>query len=70
MDANEAKELFGRSGVKLLLTTTYDPEANVKIEQGHSVIIKALIRACAGKVGDGPQLLPYACGWIELLIAL
>ena len=32
LDAEEAEELFNRLGVKLSLTTTYNPEANGKVE--------------------------------------
>ena len=60
LDAEEAEELFDRLGVKLSLTTAYNPEANGKIERGHGPIVKALVRACEGRVGDWPRLLPYA----------
>ena len=56
----EAEELFGRLGVKLSLTTAYNSEANGKVEHGHGPIVKALVRACEGQVGNWPQLLPYA----------
>ena len=42
------------------LTTAYNLEANGKIEHGHGPIVKALVRACDGKVENWPQLLPYA----------
>ena len=38
----------------------YNPEANGKIERGHGPIVKALVRACNERVGNWPQLLPYA----------
>lgn len=38
----------------------YNPEGNGKSEQGHSQIVKALVKACASKVGDRPRLLPFA----------
>ena len=60
MDAQESEELFGRLGVNLSLTTTYNPEANGKVERGHRPIGKALVRACGGQVGNWPRLLPYA----------
>ena len=60
LDAKEAEELFDRLGVKLSLTTAYNPEANGKVERGHGPIIKALVRACGGQVGKWPRLLPYA----------
>ena len=55
----EAKELFNRLGVRLPLTTAYNLEANGKIERGHGPIIKAIIRACKGRVNDWPRLVPY-----------
>ena len=54
LDAQEAEELFDRLGVKLSLTTTYNPEANGKVERGHGPIVKALVRACGGQVGNWP----------------
>ena len=60
LDAGEAEELFDRLGVKLSLTTAYNPEANGKIERGHDPIVKAMVRACEGRVGNWPRLLPYA----------
>ena len=60
MDAKEAREFFGKLGVKLSLTTAYNPEANGKSEQGHSPIVKALVKACDGKISDWPKLLPWA----------
>ena len=38
----------------------YNPDANGKVEQGHSPIVKALAKACNGKMGNWPRLLPYA----------
>ena len=43
-----------------MLTTAYNPEANGKIEQGHSPIVKALVKACDERVKVWPQMLPYA----------
>jgi hypothetical protein len=60
LDAQEAEELFDRLGVKLSLTMAYNPEANGKVERGHGPIVKALVRACEGQVGNWPRLLPYA----------
>ena len=42
------------------MKTTYNLEANGKIEKGHSLIVKALAKACKGKVGNWPKVLPYA----------
>jgi hypothetical protein len=42
LDEQEAEELFDRLGVKLSLTTAYNPEANRKVERGHGPILKAL----------------------------
>ena len=52
LDAREEMDLFERLGVKLSLTTSYNPEENGKIEQGHGPIVKALVRACNGRVGN------------------
>ena len=60
LDAKEARDFFGKLGVKLALTTAYNPEANGKSERGHSPIVKALVKACKGKVFDWPRLLPFA----------
>ena len=60
LDANEAREFFSRMGIKLSLTTTYNPEANGKVERGHGPIVKTLMKACYGKIGDWPRLLPFA----------
>ena len=54
LDAREATELFERLGMKLSLTTAYNPEANGKIERGHGPIVKAIVRACNGRVGNWP----------------
>ena len=60
LDAREAEELFGRLGVKLSLTMAYNLEANGKVECGHGKMVKALVRACEGQVGNWLRLLPYA----------
>ena len=52
-------------GIRLSLTTTYNPEANGKAERGHSPIVKALVKACDGKIANWPHLLPYAL-WVDL----
>jgi hypothetical protein len=38
----------------------YNPEANEKVERGHGPIVKALVKACHGKIGEWPRLLPFA----------
>ena len=60
LDAKEAREFFSRLGIKLSLTTTYNLEGNGKSERGHPPIIKALAKACEGRAGEWPKLLPYA----------
>ena len=52
LDSDKAREFFAKHGVRLTLTTTYNPEANGKIERGHSPIVKALAKACDGLVAD------------------
>ena len=44
----------------MTLPTSYNSEANGKIEQGHSPIVKAIAKACHGKVKNWSQMLPYA----------
>ena len=60
LDSDKARGFFAKHGVRLTLTTAYNPEANGKIERGHSPIVKALAKACDGRVKDWPQMLPYA----------
>ena len=48
LDADEAREFFDQIGVKLALTTAYNPEGNGKSERGHPPIVKALAKACEG----------------------
>ena len=60
LDAIEATEFFKRYGVKLRLTTAYNPEANGKSERGHPPIINALVKSCKGKPKQWPRLLPFA----------
>ena len=60
LDGEEAEELFDWLGVRLSLTTEYNPEANGKIEWGHGPIVKDIVRVCEGRVGNWPRLLPYA----------
>ncbi|KAL3691330.1 hypothetical protein R1sor_004981 [Riccia sorocarpa] len=60
LDARKAEEFFQRYGVKLALTTAYNPEGNAKSERGHPPIVKALVKACSGKVKQWPRLLPFA----------
>ena len=60
LDEEEAEELFDRLGVNLSLTTTYKPTANGKVERVHGPIVKAIVQACEGRVGNWPRFLPYA----------
>ena len=46
LDVVEATSFFERYGVRLRLTTPYNPEANGKSERGHLTIINALVKAC------------------------
>ena len=62
LDAEEAEELFHRLGVKLSLTTAYNPEANGKVERGHGPIV----RASGAKSGTGHDCYLMPCGWTEL----
>jgi hypothetical protein len=60
LDAKEAREFFSRMVVKLSLPMAYNPTANRKVERGHGPIVKALVKACHGKIGEWPRLLPFA----------
>jgi hypothetical protein len=60
LDNEKSRSFFRKHGVRLTLTTAYNPEANGKIERGHSPIMKALIKSCDGIFEDWPKLLPYA----------
>ena len=60
LNSDKDREFFTKHGVRLRLTTTYNPEANGKIKLGHIPIIKALAKACDGRVNDWPQMLLYA----------
>ena len=65
MDAHEAHIFFQNLGIKLSLTTSYNPEANGKVERGHSSIVQASAKACEGKPTDWPRLLPFAL-WADI----
>ena len=60
LDTYEAHIIFRNFGIKLSLTTSYNPEANRKVERGHSSIVRALVKACGGKPSDWPRLLFFA----------
>ena len=52
LDAGEARKFFGQIGVKLALTTAYNPKGNKKSKRGHPPIVQASAKACKGRVGD------------------
>ncbi|KAL3685371.1 hypothetical protein R1sor_003393 [Riccia sorocarpa] len=60
LDAQEARDFFERYGLKLSLTTAYNPEGNAKSEREHPPIVKTLVKACNGRVREWPRLLPFA----------
>jgi hypothetical protein len=60
LDTVEARNFFERHGVRLRLTTAYNPKANGKSEKGHPPIIITLVKACKGKPKQWPRLLPFA----------
>jgi hypothetical protein len=60
LDSDEARQFFTKFGVRLTLTTAYNLEANGKIERNHGPIVKALVKACDGRMKLWPQMLPYA----------
>jgi transposase InsO family protein len=59
LDSQEAHDFISRLGIKLSLTTAYNPEANGKVERVHSPIVRALVKACDGKWSTWPRLLPF-----------
>jgi hypothetical protein len=60
LNAKEAREFFDKLEIKLSLTMASNLEANDKNEQGHSPIVKVLIKPCNGKINDWTTLLPFA----------
>ena len=52
LDVQETEELFDRLGVKLFLTKTYNPEVRRKVERSHGMIVKVIVWACDGRVGN------------------
>jgi hypothetical protein len=61
LDSDEAKNFFAKLHVRLSLTMAYKLEANGKIERGHNLIIKALVKALYdGRVRSWLHMLPYA----------
>ncbi|KAL3681576.1 hypothetical protein R1sor_024532 [Riccia sorocarpa] len=60
LDSEEARVFFRRYGVKLKLTSAYNPEGIGKSERGHPPIVHALVKACDGRRGGWPRLLPLA----------
>mgnify|MGYP007129543459 CR=1 FL=1 len=63
LNANESREFFDKLRVKFSLTNASNLEANGKIEWGHNLIYKTIIRECAEKVEDRTRLTP--CGQLE-----
>lgn len=45
--------------MKLALTTTDNSDGNAKSKRIHSSFVKALMKACNGKVSNLPRLLPF-----------
>ncbi|GGV55016.1 hypothetical protein GCM10010495_82590 [Kitasatospora herbaricolor] len=52
LNTQEARKFFKKYEIKLSLTTAYNPEKNAKNERGHPLIMKALVKACNGKVKE------------------
>ena len=42
------------------LIMVYNLEANGKVDHGHNSIVKVIVPACNGRVGNWPRLLPFA----------
>ncbi|KAL3687181.1 hypothetical protein R1sor_013490 [Riccia sorocarpa] len=64
LDTGEARDFFQCYGVKLKMTSAYNPEGIGKSEQGHPPIVNALVKACDGKRRQWPRLLPFAL-WVD-----
>ena len=60
LDAVKATSIFERYGVRLRLTTAYNPEVNGKSKQGHPPIINVLVKACKEKPKQWLRLQPFA----------
>jgi hypothetical protein len=54
-------------GIKLALTSAYNPEANGKSEHKHGPIVIALVKSCDGKENDWPKLLSFTL-WADRTI--
>ena len=52
LDSEEPREFFTKHRVRLTLTTAYNPEANGKIERGHSPIVKTLVKSSNSNVKE------------------
>ena len=55
LEAVEATSFFERYGVRLRLTTAYNPKANGKSEGGHPPIINALVKCRSTKTQVNPS---------------
>ncbi len=60
LNADEARRFFERYGIKLNLTTAYNPEANGKIERGHPTFMGALVKASEFTATSWVDLMPLA----------
>ncbi|KAL3687707.1 hypothetical protein R1sor_014016 [Riccia sorocarpa] len=60
LDSEASRAFFQRYGVKLKLTSAYNPEGIGKSERGHPPIVHALVKACNGRHREWPRLLPLA----------
>lgn len=60
LGSSEARAFFERYRIKLRLTTTYNPEANGRVERGHQPLVGALAKAAEGRIADWPALFPLA----------
>ncbi|KAG5456254.1 MAG: hypothetical protein BJ554DRAFT_4052 [Olpidium bornovanus] len=54
------KDFLRRFGIKLHLTTPYNPGANGKVEQGHRSLLGILRKSCNGHLRDWARKLPLA----------
>ena len=52
--------LMDKYKVPIVQTLAYNPEANGKVERGHSMWIESMWRVLKGKTNEWPSLLGYA----------
>jgi hypothetical protein len=64
----EVRAALKTMGVDVVLSTSYHPQSQGVVERGHSVLISALRKYCAGKPGLWPRKLKYAVMAINISV--